>query len=198
MSLKQTSKEQNRLLEADDSTAEHERKCTVQPTCTCHTGQRHSTADTPTRMAMVSSSLTSSRAPMSAQVTLGTVTKPSLLAEGWTEDRATMKSFSSMRSPCSRSSERGSWFRSNTSSLCNSSLKGAIEGKSEKRHICWKTYFCAFKNYYCNISLSYNKLLWILIIFSTERSHFFYSVWMIWPRKGPPTRTQCRTRTSMC
>lgn len=88
---------------------------------------------TPTNIAMVSSSLTSSRAPISAHVTLGTVAKPSLLAEGWTEDRATMKSFNSMHSPLSCSSERGSWFLSNPSSLCNSSLKETNEGKTEKR-----------------------------------------------------------------
>lgn len=101
-----------------------------------NTGQRRSAADKPTSIAMVSSSLMSSRAPISAHVTLGTVTKPSLLAEGWTEDRATMKSFNSMHSPCSCSSERGSWFLSNLSRLCNSSWTGAIERKEEHK-VCW-------------------------------------------------------------
>lgn len=122
---------------------------------THHTCHRHSATDTPTKIAMVSSSLMSSRAPTSAHVTLGTVTKPSLLAEGWTEDKATMKSFSSMHSPCSCSSERGSWFLSNLSRLCNSSLMGAIGRRKEKPQSLLKHYFLYFKKlflqYFCKL-----------------------------------------------
>lgn len=109
----------------------------VRPASPGPAGQRR-LADAPTRMAMVSSSLTPSSAPISAQVTSGTVTKPSRLAEGWTEGRATRKSLSSMRSPRSRSSERGSRSRSSASSLCSSSLTGASEGRDEKPSVCGK------------------------------------------------------------
>lgn len=123
----------------------------------------------------------SSRAPISAHVTLGTVTKPSLLAEGWTEDRATMKSFNSRHSPCSCSSERGSWFLSNPKSLCNSSWKGTNEGEKMKNHkVCWKRYCLYFKKlllqYFCKL----HELLCIKIIFSIDRSHLFCSKWIIW------------------
>lgn len=75
---------------------------------------------THTNIAIVSSSRTSSRAPISAHVTSGIVTKPSLLAEGCTDDNATIKSFISMHSVCSCSSGKGSCFFSKSKSLCNS------------------------------------------------------------------------------
>lgn len=126
------------------TTTEHVQPSTHVWSCAHHTCQRHLATDTPTNIAMVSSSRMSSRAPTSAHVTLGTVTKPSLLAEGWTEDRATMKSFNSMHSPCSCSSERGSWFLSNLSRLCNSSFTGAIGRRKEKSPSLLKHYFLYF------------------------------------------------------
>ena len=44
-----------------------------------------------TRIAIVSSCLTSFSAPTSSQVTSGIVAKPSLLADGWTVDNAALK-----------------------------------------------------------------------------------------------------------
>lgn len=86
-----------------------------------------------TNIAMVSSSRTSSRAPMSAHVTSGIVTKPSLLAEGCTDDSATIKSFISMHSFCSCSSGKGACSFSKSKSLCNSSLTYM---KRERKRLC--------------------------------------------------------------
>ena len=59
------------------------------------------------RIAMLNSSLMSTNAPTSAQVTSGTVTNPSLLAEGCTMHRASLKSSMETYTDCSCSGLRG-------------------------------------------------------------------------------------------